>query len=226
MCLKATSQPEPSVVLPNGIVASAAAAAAAAEVDYKEFSKKLGRKRPRQAVRFSTEEDETIYQQQRELHEEVDRDVDAGLLWYQRRELALFKLEVRDYVLGVTMNNQGIETRGLERYGLERVQNKRIALACTLLACEKGMTADEVAHVSRTCSSWSQDEAFKLACRDYCEVYHPNMVNLMTSTMSAAPLLNVNEDSVSASASKNQKRCVDMQEEDKDTRRVRIRTAY
>jgi hypothetical protein len=147
--------------------------------DYTGLVKMLGKKRPRKQVQFF--EQEEIVRNRESFEGEVKNS------WYQRTELASFKLEARDYILGATTKGAQVETRGFERYSVERAQNKQITKHCTLLAYKKGMSEDEISSVARACSSWAQNEAFKLACKDFCEVYHPELIGLI-SEMPAVPL--------------------------------------
>jgi hypothetical protein len=170
----------------------------ATPIEYECYVQKLGRKRPRKAVHF-TEEASTISQSPWTVEE-------LRSMWYQRRELTLFKLHARDYILGVA-NENNYETRGFERYDVERDRNKSLAIQCTLMAIKKGMKEEEVALVAQTCAEWSQNQAFELACKDFCEVYHPDMVGLLSDL--PAPLDVTNKRAAECSG---------------EGRRVRVRT--
>jgi hypothetical protein len=166
----------------------------------------LGKKRPRKQVSFS-EKPAQLGERSVVSAEELQN------MWYQRKEFAMFKLEARDYILG---RDENMEARGFERYNLEWATNKSLAKKCTLLAIKKGMSADDVAMIAQKCSAWSQNEAFKLACKDYCEVYHPDMLD----GLSALPMARVDYSSTDIS---NNKRTTDSAEQ--EGRRVRIRSA-
>jgi hypothetical protein len=166
------------------------------------YVRKLGRKRPRnrKAVRFT--EDVSTISKSSCTAEELQN------MWYQRTELNRFKLDARDFILGYA-NENNYETRGFERYNVERAKNKSLAIQCTLTAIKKGMKEEEVALIAQTCAEWSLDQAFKLACKDYCEVYHPDMVGLLSD--------------LPASLDLNNKRAAECPVEE---RRVRVRTCY
>jgi hypothetical protein len=166
----------------------------------------LGKKRSRKQVTFS-EKPAQLSERSVVSAEELQN------MWYQRKELAMFKLEARDYILG---RDENMEARGFERYNLERATNKSLAKKCTLLAIKKGMSADDVAMIAQKCSAWSQNEAFKLACKDYCEVYLPEMIGVLSDM----PMAHVDYSSTDIS---NNKRTADSAEQ--EGRRVRIRSA-
>ena len=99
--------------------------------------------------------------------------------WYNRAELKGFQLHVRDFVLGIP-NEMNTETRGYERYNNpERAENKTLALKCVMLAIRKGMNDDMVAAIAEKSSEWSRTVAFTEACKDFCDVYHPELVGLV-----------------------------------------------
>jgi hypothetical protein len=150
---------------------------------YHEFNHKIaGRKRPRKKeVRFTAEVATTTDASLIITKDEAERR------WYQRIEIALFKLDAKDYMLGVANENNLETMRGLERYNVERVMNKTLIIKSTLRAIEKGITDEELATFSQRCSAWSQNQAFKIGCQDFCEVYHPGMVGLL-SDLPEAPL--------------------------------------
>ena len=143
----------------------------------KHTTKMLGNKGKRAGVRrkkvqFAPIKKEVIFvpsSSTSEEHEEMIRRT-----WYQRKELALLKTELRDYVLGKTSL---VETRGLERFSEERTINKQIALCYILKATKAGMNHVQVAHVSRKCSLWTKKEAFQIGWSDYCEVYNPDKLS-------------------------------------------------
>jgi hypothetical protein len=167
---------------------------------YTGLTQKLARKRPRKQVKFSIEvatSDDCSGVSQEEIQ----------CMWYQRTDLALFKLEARDYILGT---NTKTETRGFERYNVERARNKHLAIKCVLLATQKGMHEDQVGAIAHRCSEWSKNEAFKLGCQDYCVVYQPHMVGLLSCV-----------DNVSSIKSNKSKRSVD---DSSEGRCKRIRT--
>ena len=172
----------------------------ATPIEYERYVQKLGRKRPRKAVRFT--EEVYISSKSSCTVEELQN------MWYQRTELALFKLDARDYILGVA-NANNYETRGFERYNVERAKNKSLAIQCTLMAVKKGMKEEEVALIAQRCAERFRNQAFKLACKDFCEVYHPSKVGLLSNLPAPLDL--------------NNKRAAECPE---GGRRVRIRTCY
>jgi hypothetical protein len=95
---------------------------------------------------------------------------DAERLWYQHHEITNFKLEVKRYIFGAHI----FESRGLERHQSSRAQNKTLARMCTLVAFVNGYRNEDLAVISQQCSAAARDEAFAIACQDYCDVYHTN----------------------------------------------------
>ena len=98
---------------------------------------------------------------------------DENTIWYSKDELNVFKLTLRNHVLG---REHVQETRGYERMTLERAKNKKIAIRCTLLSYKQGLKGEEVATISRKFTSWSLNEALKLGCQDYYKAYHPDLL--------------------------------------------------
>jgi hypothetical protein len=180
--------------------------------EYTGLTQKLARKRPRKQVKFSIEV-ATSGDCSGVSQEEIQ------CMWYQRTDLALFKLEARDYILGT---NTKTETRGFELYNVERDMNKHLAIKCVLLATQKGMRDDQVAAIAHRRSEWSKNEAFKLGCQDYCVVYQPHMVGLLScvDNVSSIKLLSC-VDNVSSIKSNKSKRSVD---DSSEGRCKRIRT--
>jgi hypothetical protein len=150
---------------------------------YHELTHKVaGRKRPRMEVSFTAEVATTT-----DASPPIITEDEAARRWYQRIELALFKLDAKDYMLGIANKNNSETMRGLERYNVERVRSKTLIVKSTLCAIEKGITDEELAIFSQRCSAWSRNEAFKIGFQDFCEVYHPGMVGLL-SDLPEAPL--------------------------------------
>lgn len=103
-------------------------------------------------------------------------------IWYQRVELAYFKLVARNYLTGVNRRNE--EARGFERLlNLDRVRRKAMAIKCVLLAHRKGMSPDDVATISRRCSEPAVEESFLMGCQDFCDAYQPHMTSYILRTM-------------------------------------------
>lgn len=92
--------------------------------------------------------------------------------WYQRKELAVFKIAAKHFIFGVP-NETNRETRGYERLNVTTAKKKALAIRFTLLAIKNGMQEEEVTRIANQCSAWSRDQALKLALKDYCETYHP-----------------------------------------------------
>ena len=124
-------------------------------------------KRRRKTVRFS-ESVVTIPSQSKSYEEQKT-------VWYQRLELAEFKLEARNYILAVG----GVEdSRGFEGYNLERYYGKKKAVRFTILAYRYGMTDEAVCLVEKRCSEWFRILAIMQACQDFYEVYHLSLADL------------------------------------------------
>lgn len=165
-----------------------------------------GQKRPRPSkVHFSAASD-TQYDDSHSPFsvEEIQR------IWYQRVELAYFKLVARNYMTGV--NRIYEEARGFERLlNLDRVRRKSLATKCVLLAHRKGMSAEDVATISRRCSEYAVEESFLMGCQDFCDAYQPHtmashifrtrpmMQNCMSPTTTVPEVIFVNERSSSTS---------------------------
>ena len=155
----------------------------------------LGRKRPRynnkKWVRFSS----PIVTSTRETPAAIITQEEAIIRWYQQLELALFKVNAKDFMLGgYTYNPNNAETtRGLERYNVDRVMNKSLVVKTTLKAAmKKNISSETLANFAQQCSSRARNVAFQIGCQDFCEVYHPEMVGLLS---------NMNMDMVAASQS-------------------------
>lgn len=137
-----------------------------------------GQKRPRLSkVHFSDASDMKYEDSHSPLSvEEVQH------IWYQRVELAYFKLIARNYLIGVNRINE--EARGFERLlNLDRLRRKTMAIKCVLLAQRKGMSAEDVATISRRCSEHAVEESFLLGCQDFCDAYQPHMTLQILRTM-------------------------------------------
>ena len=118
-------------------------------------------------------------------HETIGTTAVNKSMWYHRAEIALFKLDAKDYITG-RLNQHNNTTRGLERYDQERIQNKVLAINCTLHAIRMGMDPQKVANVATKLSTWSTDQAFQIGCQDYCEVYYPHMAGVMSNLLQQA----------------------------------------
>ena len=154
---------------------------------------KMTRKRIRQ-VRFS--EEGTSY------HENPNTPLtpkEVQTSWYQREELAVLRLQARNYALGI--NREQEEPRGFEKYEtIEKHQEKVLAIKCVMLAIQKGMKQDEVATIAQRCSANAVQNAFWLAFQDYCHAYGTNESNSPASKRSAKPDTN-------SQSSKRQRTC-------------------
>lgn len=150
-------------------------------MEYQLLLQRVSRKRPRKQVTFLDQPDAEIGNRSVTTEEELQA------LWYHKAELAHFKLDARDYVLGINTMQQ--ETRGFERYDMERVQNKALAIKCTLLAVQQGLGPEEIGAIAQKCSSWAQNEAFKIGLNDYCQVYHPTALLVQSPPLPATTSL-------------------------------------
>lgn len=102
--------------------------------------------------------------------------------WYQRGELEAFRQLAKEYALGINQSEQ--EPRGFERLvGNPKKQSlqKTLAIRCVLVATQNGMKEDEIAAISRHCSSKFIEDAFWRGCEDYCHAYQPHMLGLLQS---------------------------------------------
>ena len=110
--------------------------------------------------------------------------------WYCRTDIALFKLDAKDHVLGRKANPETM--RGFEHYRPERKINKKRALEYTLRAARMGMSEEKIATVATCFSEKAQEVAFKTGCEDFCQAYYPEMVGLIsncfTNNAQGAPL--------------------------------------
>jgi hypothetical protein len=112
-------------------------------------------------------------------------------LWYGQHDLAAFKAGVLEIVLSL---REGCpikceSTRGLENWThVERFQHRRtMTTRYTLQAHREGMSADQLATVTRKCTSWSKEVALVQALHDYCDVYEPSMSSLVPEVTIAPP---------------------------------------
>ena len=174
----------------------------------------LGKKRPRSSscnnsrkkqVQFVNNDVSAIIVSPPSLQQEHQEEEESYCSWYNRTELAIFKLQLRNYILNgrglhpqqdhhlqLWVESDDFTSRGYERHSMERSWNKKLAIRSTLLAYRRGhMTDDQLSQMYQSCTQGSKQEAFKLACQDYCDVYysHPtthhfnNLSLLMTSSM-------------------------------------------
>lgn len=130
---------------------------------------------------------------------------DLSRVWYQKSELATFKILVREHVLKTQLLSPssspigGVHSqhpttdmattttpdcqldendsiRGYERYNIERARQKTLARKITLIACgTSGLTDEDVAAIARKCSSSAGQQAAWTGCIDFCEVYLPSI---------------------------------------------------
>jgi hypothetical protein len=98
-------------------------------------------------------------------------------IWYGRKELEIFKNQVRDYVLGRS-SEVDMEKRGYERYNVVTARKKAMTRKVTLLACsQKCLSPDDVAVIVHRSTKWAVIDAFRIGCQDFCQVYHPELVD-------------------------------------------------
>ena len=156
--------------------------------------KQLGRKRPRKQVRFVVDDDAaessssssstttttTTPKKEKKTEGFLSAD-EVEATWYQKKEIAKFKLEAKCHITGHE-SVIGKESRGFERYTLERAQHKALAIRVTLLAFRKGYTPENLKNVAKQGSSWFQKCAFVQACHDYCDAHQPHMKHLIPET--------------------------------------------
>jgi hypothetical protein len=134
--------------------------------------------------------------------------------WYLKNELAEFKLQARDFILGIGNRWEDQETRGFERYNAHRASQKAMTRKVTLLACsQKGLTHDDIAFIVSRSSSWAVKQAFLTACQDYCEAYCPEMVSVLQSKGDNLAVISC-------------KRELELKNAAAEGRRVRLRSSY
>lgn len=127
--------------------------------------RKIGLKRPRKQLRFCDQY--TTYTEDRYS---PLTPLEAKNQWYQKEELAVFKMEARNYALGI--NREQIESRGFEKYaGIGPHNEKVLARKCVMRAIRQGMKDKEVANIANLCSKKTVQNSFWLAFQDYCHAY-------------------------------------------------------
>ncbi len=137
-----------------------------------------GQKRPRQSKVHFTDDAAIEYH---DSHSPLSPD-DARNMWYQRVELAFFKLAARSYLFGV--NRMEEEARGFERLlNLDRNRSKAMAIKCVVLAHRKGMKADDVAVIAQRCSENAVEDAFLMGCQDFFVAYYPQLTSTVPRTI-------------------------------------------
>jgi len=145
---------------------------------HNQLTQKIGKKRLRreQIVHFS--DDVGYFGNAPDTEIRVATDHDSTSMWYSPQELTSFKLEARAFIMGTKTS---IETRGFEKYNIESADRKQMARRCIVLASKKGMSIEQIALVSRRLSQKTKGQAFKRACQDYCEVYEPTLVGVLSN---------------------------------------------
>ena len=137
-----------------------------------------GQKRPRYSKVHFSEGSDT---QHDDTHSPLSVE-EVQNIWYQRVELACFKLVARNYLTGVNRIDE--EGRGFERLlNLDRIRRKSLAIKCILLAQRKGMSAEDIAIISRRCSEQTVEDSFLMGCQDFCDAYQPHMTSHLLRTM-------------------------------------------
>jgi hypothetical protein len=106
---------------------------------------------------------------------------DCEALWYQPKEVAAFKADVRYLIMyyagsrSSSMSHaEDDDMRGLERYNLERSTYKKSAIYYVLMAQKKSKGNPKVIRmVSKRCTGWAQELALHQGFEDFCAVYDP-----------------------------------------------------
>ena len=124
-------------------------------------------------------------------------------LWYDKKEIAMFKIQARKSILSCfTSNDDGISTgtmkrklntnqidslRGLEGCTMERHMYRLKSIRCTLAAIKRGMNEETVSGIYQSCSTWNVQIAKNQASYDYYAAYKPNQMHLNIPRMSNIP---------------------------------------
>ena len=116
--------------------------------------------------------------------------------WYTESEILVFKEQVKQQVFQLRRRNKTSNVdhkrsksnesclRGLENYTNERLSHRHTMVRNTVQSYkENGVNGCNVAaQTAIKFSSWSEEIAFLQGCKDYCDVYYPNMSNMIDVT--------------------------------------------
>ena len=112
-------------------------------------------------------------------------------LWYTQNDLVTFKYQAKSLASAIRQQrhlpeNRLLEesVRGLEHCTHERQKHRYMTIRCTLSAHRRGMEPEKTALVARKCTAWSEEIAFVQACRDFADVYQPQMIALIPAVSS------------------------------------------
>lgn len=99
---------------------------------------------------------------------------DLKEFWYSPNELCVFKMEARHLARGGATSLEDL--RGLEHTSPQRQKHRYMTIRCTLSAARRGMSPEDISSVARKCTQWNGEIAFVQACRDYAQIYSPQMM--------------------------------------------------
>jgi hypothetical protein len=138
-------------------------------------------KKPKKSVRFCSEPDKL-------QPAKVASMQDLRSRWYSYDELIAFKQESVQFAVYSTARSGSFALpRGMEGCTKERLKHKANTVRCVVVAHKKGKSPDYVAALSQKCSGWNTELAFHQACRDYFELYNPDMLSQLQPVRSKAP---------------------------------------
>jgi len=121
-------------------------------------------------------------------------------MWYQNNELIIIKNEVRTLcrkihnnknqtvpiidATTIKSNDTILDIRGLEqRLCKNRQKNKSLAIWGILQAQKRNNDSEFIAMIAQKCTVFAKELAITQAKRDYCEVYDPYFVPLLSSNI-------------------------------------------
>jgi hypothetical protein len=102
-------------------------------------------------------------------------------LWYQPKEIAVFKAVTRQLILygkaSLPQGRSGQEEEdgmdGLERFNLERSKHKKTSIHCVILAQQQQKGPDFLKIISKKCTRRANDLAVMQGFQDFVQVYDP-----------------------------------------------------
>jgi len=111
---------------------------------------------------------------------------DMDDLWYTSTEISTFRRQAGSLASSLG-KEEGLPKnalycdmpRGLEHCTPERRKYRCLTIKCTLSASRSAIGAEKTAMIARKCTAWNENAAFVQACRDYAEIYEPQMLSLI-----------------------------------------------
>jgi len=152
----------------------------------KKKTMKIKFKKPKRKVEFAAETFD-IQETTTPATSFVTND-DLQSRWYSTDELVSFKKTAVQLTIH-SANHFGpcAMPRGMEGCTAERLKHQKNTIRCVVLAHKKQKGAEYTAAISQKCSSWNKDLAFHQACRDYFEIYEPNLIGQIPPVQSGPP---------------------------------------